>query len=311
MAIRVETSGAAGLYGKAALFAKREKERQREADRAESIRSQLQAITAQKEMAVLGETLRSAREKKEIENAAELQQTAIDWEKEKMQLRSRADFEAEERAREAEEKTRANILAQQREEAKFNAAMDLEERKRARMWELEKTELRSRTDFAEEERKRLQKEREIDNAIKQLYNNPIYAKLSPKQKEDAHRILEMRKYTTAPVFPKEKEEKISEADLARATKFLGEYEEPSWHGKAINKATFGAYGAEPPTKEEKLLKEHYEKLVETGLSRATSASSTPYSQSTPPRPKEVPADAFYEDGYWKIIKDNKKYKWVE
>jgi len=199
----------------------------------------------------------------------------------------------------------------QLDKAKFYAAMDLEGEKRAKMWELDKMELRSRADFAEDERKRLQKEREIDNAIKQLYNNPIYAKLSPKNKEDAHRILEMRKYTTAPVFPKEKEEKISEADLARATKFLGEYEEPPWLGRAINKATFGAFGAEPSTKEEKLLKEHYEKLVETGLSRATSASSTPYSQSTPPRPKEVPADAFYEDGYWKIIIDNKKYKWVE
>lgn len=81
--------------------------------------------------------------------------------------------------------------------AKFNAAMDLEEEKRARTWSLEKMELRSRMDFAEDERKRLQREREMDNAIKQLYENPIYAKLSPEQKQRARMVLEMRKYTTA------------------------------------------------------------------------------------------------------------------
>jgi len=90
--------------------------------------------------------------------------------------------------------------------AKYNSMMDLEAEKRAKAWDIEKMELRSRMDFAEEERKRMERNKEYDMAIKQLYENPIYAKLTPDEKIQAEQILEMRKYTNQPVFPRMTEE---------------------------------------------------------------------------------------------------------
>jgi hypothetical protein len=107
--------------------------------------------------------------------------------------------------------------------AKFDAMMDVEAEKRAKAWQIEKMEMASRIDFAEAEKKRLQSNQQYDLAIKQLNENPIYARLTPEEKDNAKQILEMRKYTTATseMFPQERQRVPSSYEQWELYKELG------------------------------------------------------------------------------------------
>lgn len=143
--------------------------------------------------------------------------------------------------------------------AKFNATMDLEEEKRSRTWELEKMELRSRIDFEKEERKRIQNEEEYEAGVRIINES----NMPDLEKEKQLFRLRMKKEADMAVsIPKETEKRISEADLARATKFLGEYEEPKWYQPLMKE----------PTEAEKAMKTHYEQL----LGKAGITSQVPY-----------------------------------
>jgi len=126
------------------------------------------------------------------------------------------------------------------DKAKFNMMMDVEAEKRAKAWEIEKMELRSRMDFAEDEQNRLQRNKEYDLAIKQLNENPIYARLTPEEKLQAKQILEMRKYTTAPVFQQDNltEEEQLRQDMRKAM-FGEEVPAPDVSGKKTGVSTTG------------------------------------------------------------------------
>lgn len=121
MAIRIEQPGAAkaaAAAGTAIGKGQRAKE-----DRASAERKQAQ--TAQ----------RAAQQK--------TQQVAMDWELQKMQMRSQQEFEQE-------------LADKQWDYERFN---------RAKAWDIEKLELRSRMDFQQEEQERLRQVGELDNQI--------------------------------------------------------------------------------------------------------------------------------------------------
>lgn len=153
------------------------------------------------------------------------------------------------------------------ERTKFNATIGFEKEKRAQLWEIEKMELRSRVDFQKEEMGRLKKESEYERGIELIRDT---TNLTDSQKEDAFFKLQMHHATGyVPSIPAEREEREergpSETEIARAVKFLSEWEEPGKLGGLAHKLTRGFLGAEPPTEGERKLKTHYEKLIEEGF----------------------------------------------
>jgi len=143
--------------------------------------------------------------------------------------------------------------------AKFAQLMDFELDKRSQQWQIEKMELRSRLDFQEEEAERLKRTKLYNQAIEDVKTNQTIPNETTRaqiifdleQKRDKTGIPSISAYKQPP-----KEKGPTEAELARAVKYLGEYEESKW---------YQPFGKEP-TEEERALKTHYEKLVSDGLS---------------------------------------------
>jgi len=150
------------------------------------------------------------------------------------------------------------------ERAKFNYNLDFERDKRARLWELEKMEMASRIDFEEQERKRIEKKRKLETAlakIKEAKESGIITedqadKLTLKASLDFSEVDISDKL----LFPPE-EKRVSEVDIARAGKYLKEYEEPGLFARGFTRLT----GLGAPSEIERRLKEHYENVLQKGL----------------------------------------------
>jgi len=151
----------------------------------------------------------------------------------------------------------------QLDRAKYHAYMDFEGERRAREWELEKMEMSSRLDFQQEEKKRLEDTEKYNTGVEIIENS----NMPDFRKEQALFDLSMKfRAGYVPSIPAEKEERLpSEADIARAAKYLSEYEEPGRLRRGISKITRGLLGAKAPTPQEKALKTHYERLLGEGL----------------------------------------------
>lgn len=153
--MKIPAKGKTGLYAQAAKIIGQaqaaSRAASREIERAEQIQSSLRSIAASKELAAYRENIAIAREKRAMDRQLERDEILEQWDRERLYLRSKLDFQ-------------------------------------------------------EDERKRLENNRQIDMAIKQLDTNPIYSNLSSTEKDQARQILEMRRYTTAPVFARQKED---------------------------------------------------------------------------------------------------------
>lgn len=140
MAIRIEQPGAAKAAAQAGTAIGKGKRATEDRARAEREQARTQQIAAQQKA----------------------RQASLEWEQEKMRMRSEQDFQQE-------------LATKQWDYEKFN---------RAKSWQIEKMEIASRNDFAQEEKDRSEKQAKTAAGLKAIdESDNIYA--TPEAKEEA------------------------------------------------------------------------------------------------------------------------------
>jgi len=108
MAIRIQPKGLATLYGRAATLTGQAQRAQREIEMNRRAAEQMQSLQNQREMAEFNQQLTIEGEKRRAVRQYESEERTHQWEMEKAEMRSRADFAEIERAR---QEKRANLQA--------------------------------------------------------------------------------------------------------------------------------------------------------------------------------------------------------
>lgn len=152
-------------------------------------------------------------------------------------------------------------IQHEKEMAKFRAQMDLEAAMQAHRWELEKMQVRSRLDFERQERERMRKLDDIDNALRQIDREVEAGRISEKQANVLRFNQEMKRYGAAPpvslIRPPtpERPRYVTPSQQMAAYRLLQgeEFEEPSWYEKP--------FGLGKLTEEELFYKEMLERIA--------------------------------------------------
>jgi hypothetical protein len=164
-------------------------------------------------------------------------------------------------------------MEHEKEMVKFRAQLDLESEKRAHQWEFEKAEIRSRTDFAREEAKRMRRLDDADNAIRQIDREVEAGRITNEQADTLKFYQEIKKYGVAPpvslIKPPtpEKPRYVTPSQQMAAYKQLQteELREPTWLERWL------PGGKEPLTEEEQLYRQMFEKTAK-GIPLGTTPS---------------------------------------
>jgi len=155
----------------------------------------------------------------------------------------------------------AQRMAHEKEMAIFRAQLDIEAAKRSHQWEFEKMEIRSRLDFEREERERMRRLDDADNALRQIDREVESGRITNEQADTLRFYQEMKQYGAAPPISliqpprEERPRRITPSEQMRAYKMLQEeeFEEPSWYEKP--------FGLGKLTEEELFYKEMLEKIA--------------------------------------------------
>lgn len=173
--------------------------------------------------------------------------------------------EVEARRKQEEQARKEEIRMQQefqRSTKMLDAQLDLEMYERSKRWEIDKMELRSRLDFEREEKERVRKLDDIDNALRQIDKEVESGRMSEEQAQPLRFTYEMKKLgidTPISLIRPPTEEKITptkRTDIDAAIKFLREYEE-----KKRKAAKFYHPLAPEPTAEEEAAAEFYRGII--------------------------------------------------
>lgn len=164
-------------------------------------------------------------------------------------------------------KERAMQIAHDEQMFKFRAQLDLQAAMRSQEWEMEKMEVRSRLDFERSEKERIRKLDDVDNALRQIDREVEAGRITEVQANALKFRQEMKKYGAAPpvslIQPPTEEREVSLAQQMSAIKYLRkeEFKEPTGWEKFLHETTFGAYGKEELTEDEKFYREMFEQTA--------------------------------------------------
>lgn len=168
-------------------------------------------------------------------------QTAMDWELQKMQMRSQQDFQQEQTEKQ----------------------WDYERFNRAKAWDIEKMELRSRMDFEQEEQERVREMSRIDAkilALKKAEEDKQFTGREPEFKSLMFSLEQQKlgiKNPRALPRPEEQRDIPKRTDIDAAVKFLQEYEEKTTKAKKLLHPF-----APEPTKEEDVAAQYYRSIID-------------------------------------------------
>jgi len=166
----------------------------------------------------------------------------------------------------------AQQMEHERKMAAFRAEIDLQAAMRSQQWEVEKMEIRSRLDFEREEKERMRRLDDADNALQQIDREVESGRITNKQADNLKFYQEMKRYGAAPpvslIQPprKERERYISPSQRMAAYKALQteELREPTWLERLL------PGGKEPLTEEEQYYRELFQATAR-GVPTGTSA----------------------------------------
>jgi len=160
----------------------------------------------------------------------------------------------------------ARQIEHERKMTAFRAEIDLQAAMRSQQWEVEKMEIRSRLDFEREEKERMRRLDDADNALRQIDREVEAGRITEVQANALRFSQEMKKYGAAPPVsliqpPREERERyISPSQRMAAYKALQteELREPTAWEKFLP-TWLG--GKEELTEEEQFYREMFEKTA--------------------------------------------------